>query len=284
MRPIHSGTTTERIVRSGLMVLLFGAFAIAYLLDGFGGYARDNVRRYCVDGLGLTAEQLPEIDPTITRARALELQDKFQSLAPSLAELKAELGEPALEHGSKVYFFGPGGVLWRDSQMGVKQPWGWDDGRHTEMDIRMQQWIAYVLSALALVFIIHLIRVLTTRAILSEEGLKLRGHPVIAFSAMRALHGEDYKRRGWVELEYEGGKGIARLDDYVIKEFKPILAEICERCGFVSPVELEEAEEDDAVPPSDVEELAAAGSDLDSDTSAGAEAVEDPNEDAERDA
>ena len=206
MEPIHSGTTTERIVRTGLMVVLFGGFAIAYLLDGFGGYARDNAKQY-VEKLGLPGDPLPEIRPEMTRARALDLQDKYQGRVPSLAELKVELGEPGLEHGTKVYYFGPGGVLWRDSQMGVKQPWGWDDGRHTEMDLRTQQWIAYLLSALALTFIIQFIRVITTRATLSEEGLKLRGHPLIPFPAMLRLHSEQYKRKGWVDLEYEGRQG-----------------------------------------------------------------------------
>ena len=251
MEPIHSGTTTERIVRTGLMVVLFGAFAIAYLLDGFGGYARGNAKQF-VEKLGLTADPLPDINPEVTRARALGLKEKYEGRAPGLQELTEEFGEPGLQHEGKAYFFGPGGVLWLDSQRGTDRPWGWDDGSHTEMDLRMQQWIGYVLSTLALVFIIQMIRVVSTRATLSDEGLKLRGHPLIPFSGMLHLHSEHYKKKGWVEIEYEGGKGTAKLDDYVIKGFKPIIAEICQHCGFTNPVAEEDLDDTDVAPPADV--------------------------------
>lgn len=243
MEPIHSGTTTERIVRTGLMVVLFGGFGIAYLMDGFGGYARKNAKQYVEDKLGLTADPLPEINPELTRARALGLKEKYPGRVPGLLELTEEFGEPGLEHEGKAYFFGPGGVLWLDSQQSIDRPWGWDDGSHTEMDLRMQQWIGYALSVLALVFIIHFVRVISTRATLSDEGLKLCGHPLIPFSGMRHLHSEHYKKKGWVELEYEGGKGTVQLDDYVIKGFKPIITEICQRCGFTNPLTIEDADD-----------------------------------------
>ena len=39
MQPISSGTTTERIARSTLLVVLVNGFAVAFLWDGYVGYA-----------------------------------------------------------------------------------------------------------------------------------------------------------------------------------------------------------------------------------------------------
>ena len=44
MQAIHSGTTTERLVRAVLLVIMLTGFAAWYLWDGHVGYPRANAR------------------------------------------------------------------------------------------------------------------------------------------------------------------------------------------------------------------------------------------------
>ena len=62
IQPIHSRTTTQQLLRAGLVDPLIGGFAAAFLYDGHGGYARKNALAL-LRSLGLPEAPPPPIDP-----------------------------------------------------------------------------------------------------------------------------------------------------------------------------------------------------------------------------
>ncbi|UCC31192.1 MAG: hypothetical protein JSU86_02730 [Phycisphaerales bacterium] len=236
MQPIRSGTTTERIVRTTLLVLLTNGFGIAFLWDGYVGYARDNAEQL-VGSLGLEPDPFPAITPEVTSAEAHRV---IQDVSPgtAAAAVEALLGGPTLEHGDDMYYVGPGGHLRirldRGRVAGVK----WIDGIHSESELAHQRWIGYGLGALGVLFLLHFIRVVTTRVTLTDEGLKIRGRPLIPFAAMEALRAGGSGKSRRVELGYslDGRRGLLRLDEYVVRHLPAIVAAICERKAFTNPL------------------------------------------------
>ena len=237
MAPIQSGTTTERIVRMGLMTVLLVVFAVLFVRDGFGGYAREN-RKDFVEKLGLEADAPPVPKPDLTRERAREILTSVKKGYP-VSKLEEQLGEVTATKDKHNYYLGQGGWVWLQVYAGGVEEIGWDDAPHSMTDILWQKCIGLVLAVLSLVMLVKYAAVLGTRASLTDEGLKLPRHPLIPFDSMQALHTHDYERKGWVDLEYElpdGRASQARIDDYIIREFKPIVAEICKRRGFQNPL------------------------------------------------
>ena len=98
----------------------------------------------------------------------------------------------------------------------------------------VQKIIGIITGIVALVASIHLVRVVTTRISLAEEGLKIRGKPLIPWDAMTGIDAKRYEKTGWLRLEYElGGRtGRLRLDNYWHKAFRSIVGAICERKAF----------------------------------------------------
>ena len=131
----------------------------------------------------------------------------------------------------------------------------WFHGREKESDLFTQLLMGCVIGALGLGMILQMIRVVTTRAELTDAGLKVNsqggtrwgGSPLVPFEAMTGLGTEDYKKKGWVEVEYrlaDGIEGKVSLNDYVHKAFPQIVGEICRRRGFDNPIKhIDEQEE-----------------------------------------
>lgn len=237
MEPIHSGTTTERIVRTTLILLLMGGFGAAYLRDGFGGYARKNARTVA-DNLGLPKDTALRVNFDLSVETASRVAQEVVAGDP-LEKVTAQLGEPTVVHEGSAYFLGPGvRVAVKLSGDRVAAIEWTEQGLKTEGDQFLQRVIGVVLASFALVLLVQLVRVVTTRATLSEAGLKLRGRPIVPFDAMGGLTAERYRKTGWVELAYtlDGRDASVRLDSYIIKEFRPIVSAICERCGFDNPL------------------------------------------------
>lgn len=235
MEPIRSRTTTERIVRATLLMVLINGFAVAFLWDGYVGYARRNAAEL-VGSLGLADEASREINPALTSAEAGRLMQDVESGADA-AGVAAVLGPPAIEHGDDTYYLGPGGHLRIRWDQGRVARVLWTDGVHTERDLAIQRWFGYVLAVLGVIYIIHFIRVVTTRVSLTDAGLRLGGALRIPFDAMTALRPDRSGRSGRAELEYtlDGQKGAVRLDSYVVKELPAIVTAICEQKGFTNP-------------------------------------------------
>ena len=235
MEPIVSGTTTERVIRAGLVVILVGAFAVWYLRDGMTVYPQDNVRDL-VRSLGLELDPLPAINPMITADAATHVADKLRP-QDDLQAVSPWLGQPTFEHEDNAYYVGPGGHLRLRIVRERIAETAWTPGTYSETDLRWQIRIGYALSIVGLILLARFVHILTTRVVLTEAGLKLRGKPLIPWEAMTGLRTDAYAGRGYVELDFrtERRSGAVRLDSYVIKELPAILQRICERRGFNDP-------------------------------------------------
>lgn len=235
MQNIVSGTSTERVVRTLLLMLLLDGFTAAYLWDGYVGYAQQNAEEF-VRLLGLHSSAAPPINSALT---AGEAQRIAQDVKPGgeLSAVTSVLGQPSLEHGGDAYFLGFGGwlkVLLAGNRIASVV---WKDGPKTESDQQWQRWIGYALAVGGLIVAVRLALVLTTRLTLSDDGLWVRGRRLIPFEAITALRADPAGRSGCVELQYArlGRLNRLRLDAYAYKELSRIVAAICKRKGFPNP-------------------------------------------------
>ena len=235
MQSIVSGTSTERVVRTLLLMLLIDGFTVAYLWDGYVGYTRQNANEF-VRLLGLPSNATPSINSTLKASEAQRIAQVIKA-GDDLSAVTAVLGKPSLEQGGDAYFLGPGG--WLKVQLTGNRIANvtWTNGPKTESDQQWQRWIGYSLAVVGLIFAVRLALILTTRLTLSDDGLWMRGQRLIPFDAITALRADPAGRSGCVELEYSrlGRLNRLRLDAYAYKELPRMVAAICERKGFVNP-------------------------------------------------
>jgi len=234
MQKIVSGTSTERAVRTLSLMLLIDAFTVAYLWDGYVGYARQNGQEL-VRLLGLPADVAPSINSRLT---AIEAQ-RFTQAAKTgdeLSSITSVLGQPSLEQAGDAYFLGPGGWLKVQLKGGRIASAAWTSGPKTESDQLWQRWIGYALAVGGLIVALRLALVLATRLTVSDDGL-LRGKQLIPFDAITAVRADPAGRSGCVEIEYSLDGRLQRigLDRYVYKRLPEIVAAICEQKGFPNP-------------------------------------------------
>lgn len=236
MTPIISGTTVERIIRTLLFSVLVDVFAVLYLWDGYVGYQRQNARELA-KLLGLPTDAAP---PTQGELSTVEGRRLAAELKPGeeLSKVAGHFGSPSVRLPDAAYFLGPGGWLKLGMRGDRVQEATWTSAGHTESDQQLQRWIGFVLLVVGVGATFQLARVLSTRATLSDAGLRIGGRPPIPFEAMTELRKPASGRVGIVELAYEsdGRSGVVRLDDYVIKKLPAIVAAICERKGLSNPL------------------------------------------------
>ena len=235
MQSIVSGTSTERVVRTLLLMLLIDGFTVAYLWDGYVGYARQNANEL-VRLHGLPSDAALPINSTLTASEGLRLAQAVKT-GDGLSAVTSVLGQPSLEHGGDAYFLGPGGWLKVPLTGGRDASAAWTNGSKTESDQQWQRWIGYALAGGGLVVGVRLALVLATRLTLSDGGLQIRGRALIPFDAIIALRSDPSGPAGCVEVEYslKGRSARLRLDVYVFKRLPDIVAAICERKGFLNP-------------------------------------------------
>ena len=235
MQPIVSGTTTERIVRTTLLTVLVSAFAIAFLWDGYVGYARENAGQL-IQSLGLDPDTSPPINQGLTAAKARRIIDEIEGAGTATAA-KTALGEPTIERGNDTFYLAPGGHLHIRLEQSRVTDIEWVDGAHTETDQAMQRLLGQLMGLVGLALFCQFVRVLATRVSLTDAGLKVRGRSLIPFAAMTTLRAGSSGKTGLVHLEYtrNGRKGLLRLDNYVIRQSDAIIAAICEQTGFPDP-------------------------------------------------
>jgi hypothetical protein len=235
MPTIISGTSTERIVRAAVAMFLVDAFTVAYLWDGYVGYARQNAASF-VRVLGLNADAPPAVNPRVTAAMGQRIAASAKHGDP-FGDFHATLGEATHRTGDDVYYLGRGGWLHVRASGGRVAAATWTPGERSESDQQWQRWIAYSLAVLGLVLTVHCARVVATRATLNDAGLRLGSGPLIPFDAMRGLRQDALRRAGCVELEYtvDGRTRSMRLEKYVYRELPALVTAICERRGFAAP-------------------------------------------------
>ncbi len=148
MEPIVSGPSHEKIIRHVLVTFLVAAFAAAFLLDGYWGYATNNARQL-VKSLGMRTDRLPTPQPDLTAEKGHRLERELTT-GDSLLAAERLLGPPAIVQDNHRYYLGPGGHLRIDTRGGRVARVTWVDGIHTETDIALQRLIGWILAGLAL--------------------------------------------------------------------------------------------------------------------------------------
>ncbi len=236
MPSIESGTTTERIVRTAVLTVLLGAYSAWSLWDGYVTYPRANLVSVLANKLGVEApDPLPMIHPQLTARVGERIAD-----GNAARQVVADLGGEPLRHDGKVYCFGPSGYLAVVEGDAGTAAFEWAPaGVYSAKDLLWQKTVGFGLAPLALAFVVQLVRVLATRVTLTAAGLAVGRRAPIPFDAMTGLRGDQYARTGCVTLEYTtaGRPHRVKLDAYVVKETRAIIAAVCEAKGFASPLE-----------------------------------------------
>jgi hypothetical protein len=230
MNPINSGTSTERIIRSLLLCVLVDVFAMYFLYDGYVGYPRKNAEQL-TKLIGLPPEQAPVPNDTVTAERGRALAETVRA-GGDLGTLSGELGPPGLRQSDAAFFVGPGGWLKADLRGDMLVSARWYDGPHSEADQSIQRIIGWLLVAGGLAAMLNLIRVIMTRAQLSEAGLQVTGHRPIPFEAMTGLRHSDSSGVGVLEYTASGQSWTLRLDPYIYRQADEIARVIADRKGF----------------------------------------------------
>lgn len=222
---------------------MVAGFAIAFAYDGVYRYPHKNLQE-ALRGVEPKPESDPPINPAIT-SKSVEWIKK----GALLKDVIDRFGEPGWQTPgrSKVYYFGPAySLVLTTSANVVLDVEGNEAKDKTAYDLMVQKILALVLAILAVPLIIHYVRLLTYKANLTAEGLKLSGKPFVPFDAMKSLDSSNYQQKGWVDVAYtlNGVEGMLRLDDYKIRQFRPILSAICQRTGFESPLDKKDNKND----------------------------------------
>jgi hypothetical protein len=235
MEPIISGTTTERIVRTTLLAVLFSVGSALFFRDGLWKYPRENME-VTIKALGVPVPDPPPVISKQINAESAALAKSGDLVRDALAKYAAAPFAGTTDDGETVHIlFGPGGHLRIRSRALIVSSVDWVPGpKHERSSLIVQLGIGVLTGVVALVALIHLVRVLSTSISLNEEGLKIRGKPLIPWDAMKGIDANRYEKTGWLRLEYElsGRPGRVRLDNYWHKAFRPIVEAICERKGF----------------------------------------------------
>jgi len=230
MDPINSGTSTERIIRSLLLSILVDVFAMYFLYDGYVGYPRKNAEQLA-SLLGLPAAQAPAPNMALTSKRGKALAESVRA-GQGLDKLAAELGAPAIRQPDAAYFLGRGGWLKAETEGELVWSAKWYDGPHTEADQSIQRLIGWLLVAGGVAAMLNLMRVIMTRAQLSDAGLQVTGHALIPFETMTALHCSESSGICVLDYSASGQTWKLRLDPYLYKQAAEISRAIAERKSF----------------------------------------------------
>jgi hypothetical protein len=236
MMVIQSGSSTARIVRSGLLALLVIGFAALFLWDGYIGYPQANAFE-ALRLLGLDAKNAPVVRKEITSAGSRE-RIGLINRQPRIdqVELVKLAGEPSIRKGDVFHFLGPGGRLEVELAPGRDAKALWVDGAKTETDIQWQRWIGYALGVFGLVAAARFFQVLTSRVTLSETELR-NGRLIIPLNSIKSLSAEEFVNNARVTIHYTAGSGeqALKLEEYATKDLRAIVASICSKRHLTNP-------------------------------------------------
>jgi hypothetical protein len=224
------GTTTERLVRAALFMMLVDVFALMFLWDGYVGYQADNAAQL-VELLGMTDAQSPPVNPRVTKDKGVELA---ATLGGDLTATSIEnaFGPSSLKHGDAEYYVGPGGWLSVTRRGEKVTQVDWTDGKHTVSDQAWQRYIGYVLALVSLYATFGFMKTASSRITLGDEGVRVFGRPAVAWDAIAGI---SCVRSGVFTVDVADGDAI-EIDGYSYKNVDQIVGAICERKGFANPL------------------------------------------------
>ncbi len=241
MEQITSGSTTERIIRTSLITVFALGAAGWCFYDAYVKYPLQNLER-AVRDLTPPPELSRDLIVPAVDAKSTDAIDK----RTFLKDLVARFGEPGwrgknAKGKSEARFFGPAGQLIVTLDPGdraTKARFAQAEYKNAK-DLAVQKGMGVVIGLLGVLLLVHWLRVMIVKATMTDEGIKLVGHPLVPFDALTELHAEEYAKKGCVGIDYEmdARAGTLRLDDYKIKAFPEIIAEICRRKEWEDPYE-----------------------------------------------
>ncbi len=245
---IESGPTTERKIRTTLMLLMVAVFSVWFGYDGMVGWPKQNHREFLQQ---IPLDERPKaasgpIYPGITEisvdgARAA-LKEAVTAAQQHDALAKFFGGPPTYENAEGIHYFG---VIYRVTarlQEGRIAEVDGRRGQRSNYDLLFQKYLSGSLGVLALYLLWFVLRVRGTRLVLDESGLKLNGVGPVSWNDMKALDTSRFHKKGWLDLVY-GGNGDERrmrLDEYHLARFDDVIDEICRRKGFENPLPVKE--------------------------------------------
>jgi hypothetical protein len=251
---IESGPTTERKVRTSLLLLLVVFFGAWFAYDGIRGYPGKN-RTELIETLPVEQRAKATSAPVYARVNTENLELLLRAIkggetltttvfkTGSLDEKRAFLarlfgGPPSFENDRTFYYFGPAWGVKFDVDSGSSLQVSPLKTQRSETDLAFQKGAGMVLGVLSLYLIFFVIRVRRTHAVLDDTGLTYNRTKKISWESMKALDSSRFVVKGWVDLIWDNG-GVddqLRLDEYHLANFNEILTAICEKKGFENPL------------------------------------------------
>lgn len=236
---IISPSTNARILRSVVTAAVVTVMGTWFLYDGYIGYPRENITK-AIESLNPVPDELPRIDAGVTKQLSEDLAAELHEGRLARALVYERLGEPAWlnEAGDDARYFGPGGMLGVSFKGDVVEDLFFNEGVKDDIELMWQKLLAGLMLPIGFILILQTLRVLTTKFVLDDNGLTLGGRRAIPFDAMTGLDASKFRQRGFVVLQYSvnGLSKRARLDDYVIRDHRAIITEICTRRDFENPL------------------------------------------------
>ena len=251
---IESGPTGERKVRTLLMLLMVGVFAVWFAYDGWIGWPGENKK-----------EHLEQIPADLRKNVKLTISDRVKpgqlekirtivrgfELSKQRSELTELLGAPPVETPERWFFFGPSHRIEIILENGkLFKPVDRDTAR-SDFSIWLQKALAVGLGVLTLFLIWFVSRVRATRLVVDDDGLTVNGVGPIAWDQMTALDNSRFSKKGFVELVYNvnGAQRRTRLDEYHFDAFDDVIDAICAKKGFDNPLPVKETQGDSTSTP-----------------------------------
>lgn len=234
---VRSGTSVERMARSFALFALVAIFGGMFLYDGFIGYPRKNIETVFRQILG---KEVPETLPPFTPNADERAAESIQSGA-KIESVDQQLGQDYADDGNQRVYFGNGGYLQVEYAAGTVTRAIWTDGpEKSPVDLATQKALGIALGLVALFFFVQFLRVASTRASVTKEGLKLDRGPTIPFQQIMAV--KQGAHDGEFEIEWKNPAGddahnteTIRLDRYKYARLTQIVDAVCLRAGLPHP-------------------------------------------------
>jgi len=165
--------------------------------------------------------------------------DKVDQIKPGMSktELISTFTQPHEVREKTLWYVGPATYARIEAADGKVAKFEFQENQDkTEGDILWQKRFAVGLAMVTVILLVKFIRTTTSRTVLDDTGLTM-GSRRVAWDEMTGLSVDEYREKGWVDLEYNQA-GVARtlrLDSYHLNLFDEIVGAICEKKGFSLP-------------------------------------------------
>ncbi|MBI5765009.1 MAG: hypothetical protein HZA51_15950 [Planctomycetes bacterium] len=241
---IESGPTTERKIRTTLLLLMVAVFSVWFAYDGFVGWPGQNQKEF-LQIIPLDERPKAASGPTyphITEAEENGAREAMKNAITSSQQRDALVkyfgGPPTYENAEGIHYFGTVHRVMAKLEGGKVAEIVGRRGQRSNYDLLFQKYLSGGLGVLALYLAWFVLRVRGTRLVLDENGLALNGVGPIGWDAMKSMDISRFQKKGWVELVYatDGSDRRLRLDEYHLARFDDIIDEICRRKGFENPL------------------------------------------------